>query len=344
MTLQTIGGSDYFGPVEVTYSEDNGGSWREPEKIPSLGWETMQNGLSEGICDVVPDYHLPSKKILAVGHNAYYKDNCFFDTLGDFNESKKDSDRSLPRYSVYSVCSKGDWSERRRIYWEEFKDCSSVMCGCSQKVILPDGKIIIPFVVGYWGRCDRMACSLLCDFDGEKITPVKRGNMLELPFKRGLLEPSMVQYGKKFFLTLRAEDGHGYLSTSTDGLEWDPIKAWSWEDGSKLTMSTTQQHWLKLGGKLYLVYTRKNGENDMVFRWRAPLFIAEFDLGKLCLKKATEQVVFPMQIHSDNPGSIGRMGNFHTLALSRTEAIVTVGVVHPMVEYAADILLARITT
>ena len=165
-----------------------------------------------------------------------------------------------------------------------------------------------------------MVCSLLCDFDGEEIKVLKHGNFLENPFERGLLEPSVVFYKNSFFLTLRAEDGYGYLSSSDDGLEWNPIKPWSWEGGTKLTMSTTQQHWLKLGGKLYLVYTRKNGENHKVMRWRAPLLIAEVDTENLCLKKATEQIVFPMKPHPENPESIGLMGNFHPLALVRNRS------------------------
>ena len=35
------------------------------------------------------------------------------------------------------------------------------------------------------------------------------------------------------------------------------------------------------GGKLWLVYTRRAGNNDHVFRHRAPLFVAEFDTDKL---------------------------------------------------------------
>jgi hypothetical protein len=342
MTLQTIGGSDYFGPVQITSSKDNGNSWEKPQYISTLGWKPVENELTEGVCDVVPDYNPTKGKLLAIGHSVYYKDDHLFDTCGDFKQEK--GGLKIQRHSTYSVCNKnGKWSGRKRIYWEEFKDCSVTMCGCAQKIILPDGKIIIPLVIGYWGRRDRMVCSLLCDFDGEEIKVLNRGNILELPVNRGLLEPSIVLYEGKFFLTLRAEDGHGYISTSDDGLNWEPIRQWSWEDGSKLTMSTTQQHWLKLGGKLYLIYTRKNDENDKVFRWRAPLFIAEFDTEKLCLKKDTEQIVFPMHPHPENPESIGMMGNFHPLALSETEAIVTVGEMRPKMGFSGDTLLARIT-
>jgi hypothetical protein len=338
MTLQPIYGSDHFGPVQISYSSKNRNDWSELQNIPSLGVKEIGSGVFEGISDVVPDFHYKSGNLLAIGHNLYYKDNHFLNTDGD-------ASTQLQRFSVYSVRdSYGNWSERKRIYWEDFKNCKSFSCGCSQKVILPDGKIIIPFYIGYRGRDDRSFCSLLCDFDGKEITVLAQSNILEHPINRGLLEPSIAFHKNRFFLTLRAEDGYGYLSTSNDGLSWNPIQPWSWEDGSELIMSTTQQHWLRLGDKMYLVYTRKNGINDEVTRWRAPLFIAEFDAERLCLKKETEQVVFSMNSHPENSKSVGLVGNFHTIALSETEAVVTVGKVYPEIGFSSDPLLAHLVS
>ncbi|MFA6715932.1 MAG: sialidase family protein [Victivallales bacterium] len=342
MTLQSVGGSDYFGPVRITYSRDEGNSWTKPCDIPALGWKEIGDGVTEGVCDVIPDYHAVSGKALAIGHNVYYRNGRFCDTLGDFR--CREASPQLRRVGVYSVnTGDGRWSERKPICWEEFREYNAFMCGCSQKVILPDGRIIIPFSIGCAGRGDRSFCSLLCDFDGEEIKALKRGNILELEFGRGLLEPSLVFYNGVFFATLRAEDGHGYVSVSVDGLNWEPLRPWRWEDGSALTMSTTQQHWLKLGGRLYLVYTRKNGENDKIPRWRAPLFIAEVDTVNFCLKGDTEQIVFPMRPHPENPDAYGMVGNFHTLALSETEAIVTTGELYPQMEFETNTLLARLT-
>lgn len=341
MSLQAIRGSDYFGSIQITCSSDNGNCWEKPQEIPTLNRRMIGKGLAEAVCDVVPDYHPQHNKLLAIGHNVYYSHVKFMDTLGFFKPEEKSID--LRRLSIYSVRdSQGNWSERKNIYFEEFKDHICFVCGCSQKVILPDGKMLIPSVTGRADRRDLSAVCLLCDFDGEEIKVLKRGNLLELPVNRGLLEPSIALYKSRFFLTLRAEDGYGYLSSSDDGLNWNPVKAWSWENGLKLSMSTTQQHWLELGGKLYLVYTRKNGENNNVLRWRAPLFIAECDTDRLCLKHDTEQIVFPMKPHPENPESIGLMGNFHPLALSETEAIITVGEMRPEMNFRGDTLLAQL--
>ena len=46
--------------------------------------------------------------------------------------------------------------------------------------------------------------------------------------------------GDAYYLTTRAEDNRGYVTRSTDGLQWDNPIPWSWDDdGSPLTMSTT---------------------------------------------------------------------------------------------------------
>ena len=342
MTLQEISGSDYYHHVQQSYSTDGGESWSEPENIPDMGRKNIGNGIEEGVCDVVPDYHEKTGKVFAIGHNVYYKGGKLYDTLGDFRPEEKSG--TLQRAGTYCVREKdGSWSSRKKIEMDEFKKSPSFVCGCSQKVILPDGKMIIPFSIGYQGRKDRLVTSVLCDFDGSEIKPRKRGILLENPAGRGMLEPSIILYGKMFFLTLRAEDNHGYVSVSGDGLSWEPIKPWTWENGEALTMSTTQQHWLAHGGKLYLVYTRKTDKNCNVMRWRSPLFMAEADPVKLCLIRESEKEVFSLIGDGVNdPENVPLMGNFQSVSISATESIITDGDVLPRKGFTGDTLLAKI--
>src|SRR6187399_2388635 len=72
MTLQTIAGSDYFGPVHWMTSADFGKTWTEPEPVPSLGRVKLPDASEEGVCDVVPEYHPQTKCVLAMGHNVFY--------------------------------------------------------------------------------------------------------------------------------------------------------------------------------------------------------------------------------------------------------------------------------
>jgi hypothetical protein len=194
-----------------------------------------------------------------------------------------------------------------------------------------------------FGRADRAVTTVLCGFDDETLTVKRSGNALRMPVGRGLLEPSLACLEERFYMTLRAEDGHGYVSTSSDGLHWAEPHPWRWDDGKPLVMSTTQQRWLVHSGALFLVYTRRSEENSNVFRWRSPLYVARVDQAGLCLVRATERVALPLRGDGVNdPEHVARMGNFHTVNVSAWESWVTVGETLPFMGWRGDTLLARV--
>ena len=203
--------------------------------------------------------------------------------------------------------------------------------------------MIVPLTFGPVGRTHRDVCTVRCTFDGVELRVAEQGSHHELPVRRGLLEPSVTRLGDTFFLTVRAEDDRGYVSSSADGLHWEPLRPWCWEDGQPLVMSTTQQRWLPHGDTLFLVYTRRTEANRNVFRWRAPLWGAEVDRDRLCLRRDTERIVLPMKGDGVNePDGVPRMGNFHTTTVSPDESIVTVGECLPSAGYQGETLLARV--
>ena len=331
MTCQTISGSDVFSQVHWSISKDKGNTWSEPEPIPSLGRQKLPDGLEEGTCDVVPDYHPQTNTVLAIGHNVYYKNNVL-------------ARPSEGRYTVYVIRDNaGNWSERKKLLWDNPMATAIYSAGCAQRITLKDGNIILPLSFGPPGRTDRAVCTVLCSFDGEQLTVLKSGNVLRLAVKRGLLEPSLTQFDERYYMTIRAEDGHGYVSTSDDGLHWREKKRWCWEDGEALTMSTTQQRWLTHSRGLFLVYTRKAKENINVMRWRAPLYLAQVDPHKLCLMRDSEKIVFPLIGDGINdPDHVARMGNFHVVNSTPHESWVTVGETLPHDGWKGDTLLGRI--
>ena len=169
------------------------------------------------------------------------------------------------------------------------------------------------------------------------------GPPLKLAHKRGLLEPSLTQFGGKFYLTIRAEDDHGYQSVSRDGLNWAPKHPWVWDNGDPITMSTTQQHWLTHSDGLFLVYTRKDKANTGVIRWRAPLYVAQVDVRTRRLIRSTERVVLPLMGDGVNdPDNVALMGNFNVTNAGPDESWVTVGEWLPRKDARGDLLLARI--
>ncbi len=154
-----------------------------------------------------------------------------------------------------------------------------------------------------------------CTFDGHELRCSDYGNEMMSPTGRGFAEPSIAELGGRYYLTLRHDEA-GYIATSDDGLHYDEPRLWTFDDGSDLGSYNTQQHWVNLGGELYLVYTRRGANNDHVMRHRAPLFIARVDTDRLCVLRDTEQIVVPER------GA--RLGNFGIAQVNDNEAWVVV--------------------
>ena len=338
MAVQTISGSDVFGPVHVSRSTDAGRTWSEPEPIPGLGRTLHPDGVEEGVCDTVPGYHPPTDSILFMGWNVYYLD----DKLTRPNEQ---------RWPVYVVRRPdGSWTPPKRLEWDDPRGARIYGANCSQRWTLPSGDLLIPMTYASYEHEDRAVGVSRCAFDGETVTIVESGPSLRLDSpnaRRGLLEPQLARWGGRFYLSIRAEDERGYVAVSDDGLEWRDMQPWAWDDGEPLTMSTTQQHWLEHSDALHLVYTRKAEENANVMRWRAPLYIAEVDTttnaGTIRLRRSTERVAIPMTGDGVNdPDNVARMGNFHPVNVSPFESLITVGETIPAHGWAGDTLQARI--
>ena len=122
MVLQSISGSDFYGPVCESISHD-GRTWSDPVEIPGLGLRELDEGISEGICDVVPCHHVSTDTVLAIGHNVYYKDGALFDSLGDWEENKGPV---VCRYPVWAIRNaKGEWIRtRQKLVVPGFEKCS----------------------------------------------------------------------------------------------------------------------------------------------------------------------------------------------------------------------------
>lgn len=343
MTLQSIEGSDYYLPVHESVSHDGGETWSAPALIPNMGRVELEHNITEGVCDVVPEYHAPTQTVLAIGHNVYYRNGHLFDSLGDWGPVP--DNLRLQRYPLYAVRDRnGNWTAtRRKLEIPELSDTSAYVCGCNQRVFMGEDRLLIPFTCGYYGRHDRMAFTALCRYDGQEITFLERGNNIELPIGRGLMEPQLCLHDGTFLLTLRTEDGSGHYAMSTDGLNWGGMTPWRFDTGEKLSMTNTQQHWLQLNGKLYLIYNRELPYNRHLMRWRAPLLIAEVDPAGMVLLRETEQVVFPMMPEDTTAEfKAALFGNFHPVNLTNGEALILASEERSHDAFLSNTLLARI--
>jgi len=190
-----------------------------------------------------------------------------------------------------------------------------------------------------------------CSFDGSELKYLEHAEPVSVPALYGLDEPALAELDGRYYVSWRNVE-KGYVGSSPDGLNFRDATPWRFDDGAEIGSYNTQQRWLKLGGKLHLVYTRRGGNNDHIFRHRAPLFVAEFDPERRCLIRSTEQIAIPER------GA--RLGNFDCVEVSENEAWVVAaewmqnsavtqegakGMEHCM-KYGSDnsIFIARITT
>ena len=312
-----MSGSDVFYAMTEMRTDDLGRTWSEPFEHETLGRRKEADGTESAITAMFPAWHAKTGKLLAAGSVIRYAGNKF----AGFKSPREIG------YSVYDPQSKR-WSPRANVEMPG-KHFFNVGADSCQRFDLPNGEILLPvyYIVtdpkayptfadpGWVATQNIWSTVLRCSFDGTTLRYVSHGDELRVDWARGLGEPSLTQFGGRFYLTLR-NDANGFVTTSRDGQKFEPIKPWRWDDGSDLGNYNTQQHWVTHSEGLFLVYTRRGANNDHVFRHRAPLFIARVDPERLHVIRATERVLIPQR------GA--RLGNFGVVNVGPDETWITV--------------------
>ena len=245
----------------------------------------MPEGHDLVIGDVCPQWHAATAVVLATGK-----------TFGFDGGVKENRGFERVSYATYSPATK-QWSALKLLELPKLDHEGRVVLeansGCHQRFDLPSGKILLP--IRYRKNPQTREYTTIvadCTFDGETLTYRAHGSELTIPRERGLYEPSVTGYRGRYYLTMRA-DHSAFVARSQDGLNYEPIKEWTFDDGQILGSYNTQQHWVPHSDALYLIYTRRGANNDHVFRHRAPLFIARVDLDRICVVRSTETILIP---------------------------------------------------
>ena len=306
MTLQKhLGVSDHYSGLWMMRTDDLGQTWTGPTEIPELAWVTEPGGIVRAVADVTPGWHPQTGKLIAMGCTVRY---------GKKGEQLSDVQRfSQTAYGVYDPKT-GAWSKWQILELLGDDKFNMARNACAQWLVLPDGALLVPI---YFGKASNVPASvtvLHCAFDGQKLTYLKHGDELSLNVVRGLCEPSIIAFRDRFYLTIR-NDIKGYVSVSNDGLHYQPIKAWTFDDGSELGSYNTQQHWLAHHEGLFLAYTRRGANNDHIPRNRAPIFLAQVDPERLCVVRKSERAIIPERD--------AMLGNFGASAIDVGESWVT---------------------
>ncbi len=298
---------DYYYGVHTFRSDDMGGTWGAAEPHPELEPKTNADGTILGLCDFVSGWHAPTGKLLITGHTVRYANGRLAPTPYARSTAYAAYDPKTNRWTP--------WRQLELPDTDKFYNAGSGMC---QRVTESDGTLLLP--IYYKSKSeDRRECYsvtvLRCAFDGEILRYLEHGDELTHEVPRGLCEPSLTKFQGQYFLTLR-NDVKGYVTSGTDGLHFEAMRPWTFDDGADLGSYNTMQHWVTHSSGLFLVYTRRGAGNDHVIRNRAPLFMAQVDPKRLCVLRATERILVP-----DRGASLG---NFGVTTISERETWVTV--------------------
>ncbi len=270
--------SDIFSGLYGMTSDDEGESWSEPASLPNLGRWSRAGGIEVAVADFTPQWLPVNQRLLGMGCTVEYRGSL----------RVKNPVRHEVAYAFYnaeSLC----WSKPRMLEISNRNVCSA---GCIQWVELPDGDLLIPVTWKKDTEAIHHVSVFRCRLRGLELVVLEEGPTLSLPFARGFVEPSLTEFGGQFWLTIRNDFG-AYLAISQDGLHYPKVIPWHFCNGRPLGSYNTQQHWARVGERLFLVYTRSGLDNDHIVRHRAPLLMAEVDPARLCLLKETEQIIVP---------------------------------------------------
>ena len=311
-----------MGPLHWTATRDLGKTWMPPWESMTLLGEPAGDSVFEKI-HVMPHDHAPTGTMLGLGRTYFTRD-----TGSDPMQKDETHIYGRPGGAVYAVWNdgRGDWEPWRRLELprDDHKGTLFRFGGAAQAHVCEDGTILKPTVRHHSdGRTYVGAVRLA--FDGETVTVVEVGDVVGEATPGGICEPSMVAFGGRYLMTIRSEygvpennhDGRMYHAVSDDGVEWKDFAPWRWDDGEPVDTEQTQQHWLKQGDSLFLVYTRRGELSNGVFRSRAPLWIARVDPETVRLIRETERIVIP-----ENGA---RMGNFAVESVTEDEVWVITG-------------------
>jgi hypothetical protein len=268
-------------------SKDAGKTWDAPVHIENLRRARQADGYDVVIGDVCPQWHAKTGVVLATGKTFNFRDG-------------KTEDRARERvsYTAYDPKTRA-WSGLHIVALpekdHEGKPMLEANAGCHQRFDMENGEILLPIRYRKDPKTRQYTTIVArCTFDGKTLTYKEHVSELTTADSgtRGLYEPSVTGFGGRYFVTMRS-DKSAFVARSKDGITYEPMVEWKYDDGKGLGSYNTQQHWVTHSDALYLVYTRRGANNDHVFRHRAPLFIAQVDPEKLCVLRNTEQVLMP---------------------------------------------------
>ena len=300
-----LAGSDVFYGQFMSKSVDGGETWSDPVELTALK-DTYENGYRVARYATV-HYSAANSKWFALGTSDLYVND-----KEPFQKCVDGRPYCMPLY--VSV------DPDRGIY-TGYKDLPfplpyELSMPFGQILECGNGDLLIPFYYRPPGGGHKARIIVVrYAFDGDGLKVVRAGEpIVRDDLRRGLGEPSLARLGGKVYLTLRSDE-MGLWCESEDGLSFTAPKPWTWTDGKLIGNKNTQQHRIQCEKGLFLAYTREDPANKHVFRNRAPIYMARFDLARGGLVRDTERPLVP---------ELGaRLGNFCVHGLPGESWLIT---------------------
>jgi hypothetical protein len=307
MTIQKhLSADDHYSGLYFLRTDDLGKTWIGPTEIPELAWESGANNETIAVCDVTPGWHAASGKMIVIGTKLRYSQQ---------GTQLLDLPRSYEcAYAAFDPQSR-QWSKWKSLSMPQTESKFYLVApGCVQWLVCKDDSLLVPIYFKGPEGSDYSCTVLHCSFDGQELKYLEHGSELMTTGGRGFVEPSLALYRGMYYLTLR-NDAAAFITTSSDGLHFEPVKKWTFDDGQDLGSYNTQAHWLVHSDGLFLTYTRRGANNDHITRNRAPIFVAQIDPEELQVIRQTERALLPER------GVM--LGNFGAASITSEESWVT---------------------
>ena len=177
--------SDYYSGLHVMTREHPSASWTGPVLPPELDWRQQPDGVKISVADVTPGWHAPTGKLLAIGCQVRYSP-----------KGKQLDDVPRAHQTVYAVLDpkSGHWAPWQVLEMPPDEEFNFARNACSQWLVQRDGKLLVPLYIGKSAK-DRYSTTVAeCRFDGDKLSFLRHGTVLQLDVARGLYEPSLVAF------------------------------------------------------------------------------------------------------------------------------------------------------
>ena len=180
-------GTHAYGDLYMMKKPSAKAKWGFPEIIGALARQVTSGGYVKAFGDVTPAWHEKTQTVLCTGKSFF----AYAQNTGDSPLNKKRVDIENMQEIAYAVYSPGEnqWSKLKSVVVPEKLDNGDdfveVNAGCTQRVDLPNGDVLLP--IRYKRNGFYVSTVILCAYDGQELKYKKHGSLLTIEKGRGFV-------------------------------------------------------------------------------------------------------------------------------------------------------------